>query len=446
MPKTKKEKKSSALRHKPIEKVIEATEYSSKFVVEKPWKKKKEEIEDESQEASNSYVDSKLTRKILDQARSQREEVHKEVRPKGAAAVPSKMEDSSQSEDEFEIQNALDFSDDEDQEELVRIEGDYVGDVGLSQAEEQMVESFMATAPSERRTLADIIMSKIKEKEANNVMGNTDDSASPSLPPKVVQVYTGVGKLLSRYRSGKVPKAFKIIPALTNWEEILWLTRPDEWTPQATYQATRLMASNCDPKCAELFYRDFLLEKVRDDIRENKKLNYHLYASLKKALYKPAAFYKGILLPLALGGDCTLHEATIVGSVLTKVSIPVNHSAVALLKLAEGRYSGASSMFIKLLLNKKYCLPYRVIDALVEHFLAFVNEDRELPVLWHQSLLVFVQRYKYHITKEQKECMKPLVKKHFHHQMTSEIRRELFNSRSRGEPEEQRENNTMMES
>mmetsp|Transcript_34098 Transcript_34098/g.43817 ORF Transcript_34098/g.43817 Transcript_34098/m.43817 type:complete len:187 (-) Transcript_34098:141-701(-) len=168
----------------------------------------------------------------------------------------------------------------------------------------------------------------------------------------------------------------------------------------------------------------------------NKKLNYHFYAALKKAVYKPAAFYKGILLPLAKGGDCTLHEATIIGSVLTKISIPVNHSAVALMKLAEGKYSGATSLFIKLLLNKKYCLPYRVMDSLVAHFLTFMEETRQLPVLWHQSLLVFAQRYKFHITKEQKEQLKPLLKKHFHYQITPEVRRELYNSRSRGETED----------
>lgn len=33
------------------------------------------------------------------------------------------------------------------------------------------------------------------------------------------QVYTGVGKVLSRYTTGKLPKAFKIIPNLSNWEE-----------------------------------------------------------------------------------------------------------------------------------------------------------------------------------------------------------------------------------
>ncbi len=35
----------------------------------------------------------------------------------------------------------------------------------------------------------------------------------------------------------------------------------------------------------------------------------------------------------------------------------------------------------------------RVIDSLVEHFVRFEKEEKQLPVLWHQALLVFVQRY-----------------------------------------------------
>ena len=84
---------------------------------------------------------------------------------------------------------------------------------------------------------------------------------------------------------------------------------------------------------------------MRDDISETKKLNYHLYMALKKSLYKPAAFFKGFLLPLCEGGDCTLREAAIIGSVLVKVSVPVLHSAAALLKIAEMEYSGEFMLF-----------------------------------------------------------------------------------------------------
>lgn len=53
---------------------------------------------------------------------------------------------------------------------------------------------------------------------------------------------------------------------------------------------------------------------------------------------------------------------------------------------------GVNSFFIRVLLDKKYALPYRVVDALVDHFVSFRKEERQLPVVWHQSLLTFVTR------------------------------------------------------
>jgi essential nuclear protein 1 len=105
--------------------------------------------------------------------------------------------------------------------------------------------------------------------------------------------------MLRTYRSGKLPKALKMLPHLQNWEEILWITRPDEWSPHSVFACTRIFASNLNTKMAQRFYNLVLLERCRDDIREHHTLNYHLYAALRKALYKPGAFYKGILLPLA---------------------------------------------------------------------------------------------------------------------------------------------------
>ena len=65
--------------------------------------------------------------------------------------------------------------------------------------------------------------------------------------------------------------------------------------------------------------------------------------------------------------------------------------------MAEMPYSGVTSFFMKTLIEKKYSLPYRVVDALVDHFTAFKVEQRALPVIWHLCLLTFVQRYKYEI-------------------------------------------------
>ena len=131
-----------------------------------------------------------------------------------------------------------------------------------------------------------------------------------------------------------------MIPSLTEWEEVLYLTRPDTWTPQAMYAATKIFASNLNPRMAQRFFNLVLLDAVRADIHENKKLNYHYYTSIKKSLYKPAAFFKGILLPLCKQ-HCTLREAAIVSSVLAKTSVPVAHSAVAIAKICKYEYTPA---------------------------------------------------------------------------------------------------------
>ena len=111
-------------------------------------------------------------------------------------------------------------------------------------------------------------------------------------------LYCRVGTHLSRYTAGKIPKAFKHIPSLQLWEEALYITEPENWSPNAMYQATRIFSSNLGVKRAERFYKLVLLPRVREDIRKNHRLHFALYQSLKKSLYKPAAFFKGILFPL----------------------------------------------------------------------------------------------------------------------------------------------------
>lgn len=121
-------------------------------------------------------------------------------------------------------------------------------------------------------------------------------------------------------------------------------------------------------------------------------------------------------------------------SVLSKVSVPLLHSAAALMRLSEmDPPSGPTSLFMRVLLNKKYALPYKVIDALVYHFMRWKALDRPLAVLEHQSLLVFCQRYRNDMTDEQKDAIYEVVRVKGHHQIGPEIRRELANSVARGQ-------------
>ena len=104
-----------------------------------------------------------------------------------------------------------------------------------------------------------------------------------------------------------------------------------------------------------------------------------------------------------------------------------------MIKIAEMEYSGGNSIFLRILCDKKYALPYRVVDAVVFHFLGFRSDQRTLPVLWHQAFLAFVQRYKQDVSSEQKEALLEILKIHSHPKITDEIRRELQHSKCRDE-------------
>ncbi|KAI7850797.1 Bystin-domain-containing protein [Circinella umbellata] len=387
-------------------------------------------------QVEEEYLDSKMSKRILKIAREQQEQIEG-----NSTTVETETMASS-------AQFPLGFnpSDDEDLDDVDKY-GEYE-ELEIEEEDADVLQQFLPTAPLKQRNLADLIMEKINEKNAMDAQaeaGGEEGEQMPEMNPKVIEVYTKVGQLLSRYKSGKLPKAFKIIPSLANWEELLYLTQPENWSPHATYEATRMFVSNLKQEQVQRFLSLVLLDRVRDDITENKKLNYHLYMAIKKALYKPAAFFKGFLFPLCESGTCTLKEAAIIGSALTKVSIAVLHSSAAILRLSQMDYTGPNSLFIRILLDKKYALPYKVIDGLVEHFQRFRNDTREMPVLWHQSLLVFAQRYKQDMVPEQKDIIMDVIKHKYHPEITPEIRRELIHSTARDEIQHDYDSDVMMD-
>ncbi|VDK82392.1 unnamed protein product [Litomosoides sigmodontis] len=376
----------------------------------------------------DEYIDESLSNKILKTAWKQKQEIEgmegrktDDVMQKETLERIRKVSlgnDSSLSDDDF-------ISDNDGYDDTV---------VQINPDDEAAIEKFMSKTEPPLQTLSDIIMQKIEKKKAElelqSVCPEDDEFMIKQMDPAVVEMYHEIGLVLSRYRSGKLPKAFKVLPKMMNWEQLLYLTNPDKWSAAAMYQATRIFASNLHSRMCQRFYNLILLPRLRDDISEYKKLNFHLFQALHKAIYKPQAFFKGILLPLCESGTCTLREATIFGSVLAKASIPMIHAAVAMLKIANMEYTGSNSLFLRILIDKKYSLPYRAIDALVKHYLRFRKEERQLPVLWHQSLLAFAQRYKNDINNEQRVALIELTKVQNHYQISPEVCRELMSAKN----------------
>lgn len=375
-------------------------------------------FKDEEETNENSLVAGKTTRKIMQQAKEQRKEVfdYEEDFPAlGAATLGGNEQD-----EEFD-ENEENYEDIDETEEIE-----------IDESDEKTISAF--SGKSVRLNLADMIMKKIEEKkkEVTEICGEEEIGAQ--LPEELAQHYSSVGRALCTYRSGKLPKTFKLIPRLVNWEDILDIMAPDKWSSAAMFQATRMFASNMSEGLVQRFYNVYLLPRIRDEIEYYKKLNFHMMQCLKKSLYKPAAFFKGILLPLCQSDEsCTLREAAILCSILREHSIPPLHAAAGLLKIAEMDYNGVNSLFLRVLIEKKYALPFRVLDALVFHFLKFRQEKRRLPVLWHQSFLAFANIYSADISSEQKEALLDLLKYQYHEQISEEVRRQITKTEPRDE-------------
>lgn len=427
-------------------------------------KQRHNDEDDEENGGGEGFLDASSSRKILQLAKEQQDELEQEDeiqnKPSFAQSFKNQQIDSEEEEEEDEYS---DFEEEEEVEEIVYDEEDaevdpkdaelfnkYFQSNGETNNNNDDDNSFQPTI-----NLADKILAKIQEKESQQQQqqqSSPDNSNEDAvlLPPKVILAYEKIGQILSTYTHGKLPKLFKILPSLKNWQDVLYVTNPNSWTPHATYEATKLFVSNLSSNEATVFIETILLPRFRDSIEnsDDHSLNYHIYRALKKSLYKPGAFFKGFLLPL-VDGYCSVREATIAASVLTKVSVPVLHSSVALTQLLTRDFNPATTVFIRVLIEKKYALPYQTLDELVFYFMRFrnatinqdenmenmdidqektakVNNGPQLPVVWHKAFLSFATRYKNDLTDDQKDFLLETVRQRFHPLIGPEIRRELL--------------------
>ncbi|KAF8897176.1 Bystin-domain-containing protein [Infundibulicybe gibba] len=441
-------KSAGKSRHEPLIVQLGEDELEAKYGrVSQPGKRKKSRkslVGDD--DAAEAILDPKTSKRIFELARDQQDELE----------MPDDRDDEDQvGPDEKTLQLSeprMQRDNDEDEDDEHFGDAEDVGDVEqafqIDSGDMETLDALLPPNAGERRTLADIIFAKLDGSEADNTAvinkAQQVDRERPDpalgLDPKVVEAYTKLGLFLQKYKSGPLPKIFKVIPSLPAWARMLALTHPELWSPHACRAATRIFISSMKPPQAQLFLGVVLLDAIREDIDVNKKLNPQYYESLKRAMYKPGAFFKGIIFPM-LDQGCTLKESAIIASVLARTKIPVLHASAALLRIAEMDYSGPNSLFIRVLIDKKFQLPYKVVDALVFHFIRLSNsykakkgEAEKLPVLWHQSLLVFVQRYASDLTPDQKDALLDVVRATPHPQIGPEIRRELANSVVRGAP------------
>ena len=281
-----------------------------------PKKRKTRKDEDEGGEG---FVDSRSSRKILKIGQELEQE---DIESSQASKAKNAFAFESRYSEDQEHDEGDQYDDDEawgDEEEIEVTEvnpddldlfnkflpGEGVPTLKLKAdlpTNEESTLELEANPPAEEEqgtNLTALILEKIAAHEAQEsgqtpaITDNLSEDAV-EIPTKILDVYTKVGLLMSRWKSGKIPKPLKILPTLPQWEDLLMATSPEAWTPNACLAITRIFISG-SKKVARRFLEIVILDRVREEIRETKKLNVHLFQALQKAAFKPECLFKGFL-------------------------------------------------------------------------------------------------------------------------------------------------------
>lgn len=76
----------------------------------------------------------------------------------------------------------------------------------------------------------------------------------------------------------------------------------------------------------------------------------------------------------------------------TQANLTLTHIGIVYLYLVTFCFCvRGCSFFMKVILEKRYAMAYRAVYAVTAHFLRIHKETKVMPVIWHQTLLAFVQ-------------------------------------------------------
>ncbi|RSH91038.1 snoRNA-binding rRNA-processing protein [Saitozyma podzolica] len=464
--------KPSKQRHDPLHVELEEDDALRRFGrVSKPGKRRADQGDLEEGDEDRGE-DARMSRKILDLARDQQEEIAREL-----GEEEWEDEEEQQAEPSRRARGAptMDSDEEEDFEEGDVSGGEEYAELDIDPADHATLDALAAPAPGDgagSKTLADLIFSKMEggavtqgideEGEWAHWNREKEEHEGPPDPrkglnPKVVEVYTKVGYLLSRYKSGPLPKALKILPSLPHWAQLLALTEPTEWTPHATFACTKIFVSNLKPTEVRVFLEGVLLDKCRDDMRMNGgKLNVHLYEALKKSLYKPAAFFKGILFPLCElqlegSGHRGVGAVKGVGSCASLGRRIASSSIDGLFRpqLALHPYSARQEVRLAIQGRRRLGIPLhpagertaqpdrrgQAAGVVAPEHACVCSAVRDDPYV---SSLLFLCKfpaiYGSDLTPDQKDALLDVIRVRPHPTISAEIRREIVNSVERGAP------------
>lgn len=254
----------------------------------------------------------------------------------------------------------------------------------------------------------------MKEFEHNEILQH------PAKDPEVAELYRRLGEILHNYRSGNLPKSFKMLPLMEKWKELIDITEPERWTPHAMLEAVKIFVAAGENDRTLTFFQSYFLPRIMKDVATTRQLNCHLFQALEKAVYRSASFFQGIVLAFMDSEGTTIRQAQIIAAAVMKKSMQKLHGAAALFQALGKNFTAPNGIILKCLIDKRLALPQVVVQKIVEWILKFRELEKEtLPVLWFQIVLNFVRFYRKYISEDDKKKLVNLVKKKFIHEAMS---------------------------
>nr|AAW25277.1 SJCHGC09292 protein [Schistosoma japonicum] len=233
--------------------------------------------------------------------------------------------------------------------------------------------------------------------------------------------------VLRHYRSGLYRKTVKMLPHLVGWDSLLEMLKPLEWSVHVYPRSSRYLHPRVTNQHIT-FYESYLLPKVKQDIKENRRLCFHLFEALIASMFRPEEFISGVYLPW-VQSEMSKTEGIILSNLIKRATLKSRFAAVALALTLEEDFSIPRSMVVETFIAKKYHLPEAAVLRIINYFISFdkdcttyFTDEKRMPLTWFKSLLVFLEFYRHCVNPSQREKLLKLCRRHEHPEITPEIR------------------------
>jgi essential nuclear protein 1 len=218
--------------------------------------------------------------------------------------------------------------------------------------------------------------------------------------PKLLKVLERASLFLKVYKSGKMPKIIKLMPSLKNFEEIIWLTRPDIWSDQAIFSVTHSFISKLDKNQMGRFFSLVLAPRFQETIFNSNRYSIHIQKTMKMSTRFPSVFFSSVFLPMCESKNCSLKEGAVLGMILSNYHFNPSSILSVLIRLLKPPVTPVKCLLMRTILCKNYIIPHRTLDLLVDFFIS--NRKKIFFSQFKTFFIVFLKNYSIHLSSEDK--------------------------------------------